>query len=229
MRTPSHELPLRRVVVADRQDVREQLARRQQEKAELEQRLHAVRRRMQEEVVPLKEEVLRRRMEQLRRAAQRHMRSAQHRNAYHDAQRAYETFRAERRPPEPPVEEDLKALYRAAGKRCHPDVVAPAYREQAAATFRALDAAYQAGHGRAVRAIAEALERWGFPAASSDEQKESLPASDLEQAVADLETDIEALRSTDAYQALEENDDVEAVLRAKKEKLIRILSELRSA
>lgn len=215
-------------MTADREALRTRLARRQQEKAKLERRLHAVRRQFWEDVAPLKEEVLRLRMEQLRRAAQRHMQSAKHRNAYHDAQQAYETFREARRPPEPPAEDDLKALYRAAGKQCHPDVVAAAYQEQAAETFQALDAAYQAGHGRAVRAIAEALERWGFPTSSSDEQKESPTASDLEQAVADLEADLDALRATDAYQAVGEEADIEAVLQAKKETLIRILGELKS-
>ncbi len=154
------------------------------------------------------------------------MRSARHRNAYHDAQREYESFREERLQSEPPADDDLQALYRAAGKRCHPDVVTSAYQDQAAATFQALDAAYQAGHVRAVRAIAEALERWGFPASEAEET--APPISTLQQAVAELEADLEALRATDVYQAVGEETDVEAVLHAKKEKLLRMLAELRA-
>jgi len=126
------------VVDTDRQDLQRQLAQRQQEKAELERQLHALRRRYADEVAPLEEEVLRLRMEHLRRAAQRHMRSARHGNAYHDAQREYEAFRDDRPRPAPSAQEEPRARYREASKRCHPDVVPVDYREQAAATFRAL-------------------------------------------------------------------------------------------
>jgi DnaJ domain. len=213
-----------------RQDLRDRLARRQQEKAELERQRHAVRRRLQDEVAPLKEQVLRLRMEQLRRAAQRHMRSAKHRNAYHDAQRAYETYRAERPRDDAPVVEDLKGQYRRATKRCHPDVVPAAYREQAAATFQALEAAYQAGHGRAVRAIAEALERWGFPTPSADDDPDDGRArAELQEAVSALEAAINTIRSTEAYQAVVDVDDVDAALRLKKEQLRRLLEQLKQA
>lgn len=209
-------------------DLRRQLARRQQQKAELERALGAVEHRYEEEIAPLKEEVLRLRMEHLRRAAQRHMRSARHRNAYHEAQRAYETFRDGRPAPAAEAPDDLKRRYRAASKRCHPDVVAEPYHAQAAATFRALESAYQAGHDRAVCAIADALERWGFPAAPApDRQSDDREKRDLRRAVADLDAAIDVLRSSDAYQALADGDDVDAALRARKEGLRRVLVELR--
>ncbi|MFB6248297.1 MAG: hypothetical protein ABEL97_06990 [Salinibacter sp.] len=210
---------------AAQHDLRERLARRQQEKAELERQLRAVQRRYREEVAPLEEKVLRLQMERLRRAAQRHMRSARHRNAYHDAQRAYETFRDERPPPDAAAPDDLKRRYRAASKRCHPDVVPESYRAQAAATFQALESAYQAGHGRAVHAIADALERWGFPAAG--ERTGEGEARDLRRAVSSLEAAIEGLQSTDAYQAVADAEDVDAALRARKEGLRQVLAELR--
>jgi len=190
----------------------------------MERQLHAVQRRYQEEVAPLKEEVLRLQMERLRRTAQRHMRSARHRNAYHDAQRAYETFRDERSRPEAVAPDDLKRRYRAASKHCHPDAVPEAYRQQAAATFQALESAYQAGHARAVRAIADALEQWGFPALADTEELRDPQA--LRKAVSDLESAIDALRATDAYQTLAEVEDVEAALRARKEGLRQVLAEL---
>jgi hypothetical protein len=218
----------RRIAVsADRQDLRARLARRQREKAELERRLHAAQRRYEDEVAPLEEEVLRVRMEQLRRAAQRHMRSAKHRNAYHDAQREYEAFRDERASPPAAAPDDLRALYRRASKRCHPDVVPAAYREQAAATFQALDAAYQAGHAPAVRAIATALERWGFPDASRDPGPDGPRSPDeLREAVAALEAAVRALRETDVYRAVAGADSLDALLHAKKEALLRRLRAL---
>ncbi|MEF8796759.1 MAG: hypothetical protein V5A48_09910 [Salinivenus sp.] len=210
-------------------DLRERLARRQQEKAEMERQVHAVQHRYQEEVAPLKEKVLRLQMERLRRAAQRNMRSARHRNAYHDAQRAYETFRDERPPPaDPGAPDDLKRRYRAASKRCHPDVVPEAYRAEAAATFQALESAYQAGHARAVRAIADALEQWGFPGTpAADEHAGDREARDLRRAVSALETAIASLRERDAYQALTDAEDVDDALRAQKEGLRQVLAELR--
>jgi len=197
----------------------------------MERQVHAVQRRYEEEVAPLKEKVLRLQMERLRRAAQRNMRSARHRNAYHDAQRAYETFRDERPPPRAEAPDDLKRRYRAASKRCHPDVVPEAYRAQAAATFQALESAYQAGHARAVRAIADALERWGFPTAPpADEGLDEQEARTLRRAVSGLETTIEGLQATDAYRAVRaiaDAEDVDAVLRARKEGLRQVLAELR--
>ena len=194
----------------------------------MERQVHAVQRRYQEEVAPLKEKVLRLQMERLRRAAQRNMRSARHRNAYHDAQRAYETFRDERPPPaDPAAPDDLKRRYRAASKRCHPDVVPEAYRAQAAATFQALESAYQAGHARAVRAIADALEQWGFPTApATGEHADERGGLELRRAVSALETAIASLRERDAYQALADAEDVDAALRARKEGLRQVLAEL---
>jgi len=190
----------------------------------MERQLHAVQHRYRDEVAPLKEKVLRLQMERLRRAAQRHMRSARHRNAYHDAQRAYETFQDERPASEPEAPDDLKRRYRAASKHCHPDAVPEAYRRQAAATFQALESAYQAGHARAVRAIADALEQWGFPALADADEARDVQA--LREAVSDLESAIDALRATDAYQTLAEAEDVEAALRARKEALRQVLAEL---
>ena len=108
------------------EELRRILARRLQDKAELEQQVRAVQSRLEAEVAPLQEEVLRLQMERLKAAAQARMRSARLRNAYHDAQEAYEAFR-ERRAAAPPAsastKTDLKATYRRATKRCHPDAV----------------------------------------------------------------------------------------------------------
>lgn len=211
----------------ERETLRDRLAARQQEKAELERGLHAVQRRFHDEVAPLKEKVLRLRMEQLRRTAQRHMRSAAHRNDYHEARREYETFQEKRIQSTPPDPETLRARYREASKQCHPDVVPDAYAEQAAATFQALKSAYQSGHAQAVRAIAESLDRWGFPPIHSmDEDPEGAA---LGRAVSGLEDAINALRNSDLYDVVAEAEDVETILQTKKEALLQILRRLEQA
>jgi hypothetical protein len=165
-------------------------------------------------------------MERLRQAAQSHMRSARHRNAYHDAQRAYESFR-ENRPRPPSPSDDLKTVYRRASKRCHPDAVPAAYQEEATATFRALEAAYEAGHEGAVRAIGEALERWGFPRnASPDASTDGPERRQLRKAITELETSIQAIQGTDAYQELTEAGTLAELLRARKRDLLRRLRRL---
>ena len=214
---PTLRTILLRDVDAELTILRRRLAQRQQQKAELEQQVHAARRQYQEEIAPLKEEVLRLRVERLRRAAQRHMRSARHRNAYHDAQRAFERFREAQSPSTTP-HEDLKGIYRRASKRCHPDVVPDQYHDEAAATFRALEAAYQSGHTRAVEAIADALKQWGFPRGEgSDPNAQEL--EHLRRAISSLEKSIQALRGTDAYQDLTETGTLDELLRAQKQKL----------
>lgn len=193
----------------------------------MERQLHAVERRYRKEVAPLKEEVLRLQMERLRWAAQRNMRSARHRNAYHDAQRAYETFQEERVVPEAVATDELRRRYREASKRCHPDVVPDTYREEAAATFQALESAYEAGDVQSVRAIADALERWGFP--KEGEAPKNRDAADLRRAISQLESDISTIEEQEAYQAAVAVDDVDALLRAWKKQLIQHLRDLRGS
>ena len=173
---------------------------------------------------------LRLQVERLRQSAQRNMRSARHRNAYHDAQRAYDSFQEEQLAFEEQSSDDLKGVYRQASKHCHPDVVPEAYREQAAATFQALEAAYEAGHSRAVHAIAEAPEKWGFPgrsASSCGEHEQAFGEVALRQAVSSLEASISALHRTEVYQAVADVEDLDALLVARKRELLRRLQALK--
>jgi uncharacterized small protein (DUF1192 family) len=214
------------------QNVRRTLARRLQEKAELEAKVRAVQSQFQDEIAPLQEEVLRLQMEHLKEAAQARMRSATLRNAYHDAQDAYEQFqerRADRSVPDATPDDDLKATYRRATKLCHPDAVADPYQEEAAATFQALESAYGANHSAAVRAIADDLDTWGFPrapAAPTDEPASDTEAS-LRQAVSDLEASIERLRASRAHRAASDGGNVESILGAQKRALQERLVELK--
>jgi soluble cytochrome b562 len=218
---------------SDLQDLRRALARRLQEKAELEAQVRAVQSQFQDEIVPLQEEVLRLQMERLKEAAQARMRSAELRNAFHDAQAAYEQFQERRVPSALTVAsgEDLKTTYRRATKQCHPDAVADPYHEEAAATFQALESAYDANHAAAVRAIADDLDRWGFPPAPSAPIDESGTASkaSLQDAVSDLDASIERLRSSEAHRTVStgEDVDVESILGAQKRALQERILELK--
>jgi len=215
------------VVNAERRVLRRRLAQRQRKKAELEQRVQAAQRQYEEQIAPLKEEVLRLQVERLRRAAQRHMHSARHRNAYHEAQRSYEDFQEARVQSSSPSE-DVKGLYRRASKRCHPDLVPAAYHDEAAATFQALEAAYEAGHEQAVEAIAEALQRWGFPRkADSQERGRTHDLAHLRRAISDLEASIQAIQGTEAYRELKEAGDLDTLLQAQKQALRQQLREVK--
>lgn len=204
----------------DLRELRSLLARRQREKAELEQQVQALREEYRREVAPLQEEVLRLQKERLKEAAQVYMRSARLRNAYHEAERAYESFRDQRRA-RSPSGEDLKATYRRASKQCHPDAVPNSYQEEAAATFQALESAYQARHESAVQSIAEALERWGFPLHPSApiEDPAASGKNALRQAVSSLETSIEQLRASEAFDAIRQGGDLDTLIAAQKREL----------
>jgi chromosome segregation ATPase len=218
----------------DLQELRRSLAGRLQEKAELEQQVRALQSQYEEEVAPLQEEVLRLQMKRLKEAAQARMRSARLRNAYHDAQDAYEEFQEQRAAAPSSAgasEEDLKATYRRATKLCHPDAVADPYHEEAAATFQALESAYDADQTEAVRAIAEDLDTWGFPrppSAPVDRSDVHAEAS-LRRAVSDLEASIEQLRASEAYRTATESAgaDAESVVGARKQALLQKLRELK--
>jgi hypothetical protein len=216
---------------SDLRTLRRSLARRLQEKAELEQQVRAAHSQFAAEVAPLQEEVLRLQRERLKEAAQARMQSAKLRNAYHDAQDAYEDFQ-EQRPQDPqagsPSKKEVKATYRRATKLCHPDAVADPCHEEATATFQALESAYAADHSKAVQAIAEVLDTWGFPRAPNA-TKQAYTTAALRRAVSDIEASIERLRTSDVYQALEEAGDVDlkTVVRAQKRALQERLAELK--
>jgi hypothetical protein len=218
---------------SDLQPLRHTLARRLRQNAELERRVREVKAQFEGEVAPLQEEVLRLRKEQLKEAAQARMRSARLRNAYHDAQDAHATFQDRRsQRPDEPDPSTVKALYRRATKLCHPDAVDDSYREDATATFRALESAFDAGHPHAVQAIADALETWGFPRAPGAPPEGSVENTEtaLRRAVSDLDASIESLRQSDAYeaaQAAEDAADIEPLIDAQKRALLQRLRALK--
>lgn len=203
--------------------LRQMLARRQQENAELELEVGAFESQLWGELAPLHEEVLRRRMEQLKGAAQTHQRNARLRNAYHDARDAYEDFRSKGPDARECFSESgMKTAFRRASKECHPDAVPERYRTEAAATFRALESAYEGEHGPALRAIAESLDQWGFPG-----RRETPSVDRIREAVESLGASIARLRDSDSHRLVSQAGDLDAAIDARKGELVQRLRELR--
>lgn len=213
----------------DLRDLRRTLARRQQEKAELDLQVGAFESQLRAEVGPLQERLLRLQMERLKEAAQSQMRSARLRNAYHDARAAYERFSRRREDDggeRPLSKSELQATFRRASKECHPDAVPPAYRKEATATFRALETAYEGEHRPAVTAIADSLEKWGFPQNVENRGEQGERKAQIRDAVASLDASIEALKSSDSYQVVREAPTLEAAIDAQKQWLAEQLREM---
>jgi len=209
------------------QELQRRLAERQQENAELARAVYGLEARYHQEIEPLQEEVLRCQRDQLRRAAQRHVRSARLRNAYHEAQEAYEEFQNVRSAR--PASSSGKALFRQAAKECHPDAVPAEYREEAAATFQHLEAAHTAGYSDAVRAIADALDEHGFPDPPTANEEAGPTPSQLNDAVSSLESSIQALRSTVAFRELTDAGSMDAAINARKLELARQMRRIENA
>lgn len=213
----------------DLDTLRTLLARRQQEKAELELQVGTFESQIRSELLPLQEEVLRLQMERLKKAAQSQMRNARLRNAYHEARAEYEDFRDQHTQPESSTrEEDLKTTFRRGSKACHPDAVPDAYRDEAAATFRALENAYEGRHRRTVGAIVESLDKWGFPRPTVARGEETQQRRTIRRALAALNDSIASLRATDSFQVIQEARDVEAAVDAEKERLARRLRHMQN-
>jgi TolA-binding protein len=85
-------------------------------------------------------------------------------------------------------------------------------RAEAAAMFRALESARESGYTTAVEAIDQALEDWGFP--SRAQTSEARGVESLRKAIRELETAIQHLRGSHAYQVLETTESVGAAIEA---------------
>jgi len=107
-------------------------------------------------------------------------------------------------PPGPKPTDDLKALFRDAAKRMHPDLVGdPAGREHAEAFMKRLNEAYRAGDAEA---IGNLVRQWetspyasGLPAASDG------PSSALAAAVAHAQQRLEEIRASDLARLMEQS------------------------
>jgi hypothetical protein len=162
--------------------------------------------------------LLKLRMEARQRRAEAAPHEAETRSEYEEARRDYEQHRAEeevRREAGEKAEwnlseeeeQELKRLYRAAAKRCHPDAVAEEHVEAATAMFRELNEAYQAGDLDQIRRIAERVAAGLFETEGRDEnperRKERLRAriAAVRESLAQTRAELEALKESPSYQS----------------------------
>jgi hypothetical protein len=146
---------------------------------------------------------------------------------YEEARRDYEQHRAEeeaRREIGEKAEWDLseeeqaelKRLYRAASKRCHPDAVPEEHAEAATAMFRELNEAYQSGDLKRVRRIAERAAAGLFETEGRDENPERRKARlrarivAVREALAKMRAEVEALKESPSYRSAGGREDWEA-------------------
>lgn len=162
--------------------------------------------------------LLKLRMDARQRHAEAAPEEAETQSKYEEARRDYEQHRAEeevRREAgeraewdlSEEEEQELKRLYRAAAKRCHPDAVADEHIEAAAAMFRELNDAYQAGDLDQVRRIAERAAAGLFETEARDEnperRKERLRAriAVVRESIARTRAELESLKESPSYRS----------------------------
>lgn len=205
------------------EQLREQIAERQQLRDEMARELRHFRMRYRDELGPLVEKLLRLRRDRLQNTSHRHRRSAQARNAYHEAQSDYERFRDLFEEAEGEVESDteapatltdeeqqrLKSAYRRASKQCHPDMVDPEQKEEAERTFHELREAYQQNDLERVEAMAERLKEGGV-ASSESTANVQVRIEQMQDRLRELEAEIEQMCASDAYQAIAEVENLDA-------------------
>jgi len=167
------------------------------------------------------EELLRLRMRVRQREAES---NPDTRESYEEAKNDYEHHRADQEAHREVAEatewslsdeerKELKRLYRAAAKRCHPDTVPEEHVDAAAATFRDLNEAYQAGDLERVRKIAERAASGLFEAVNSDDSPEKLKErmrvqiAAVREALAKAREDLDAVKQSTTYRSACEAED----------------------
>lgn len=217
----------------------QQLSALEQEEAELQRAIRSFNVRYRDELGPLVAKLLRLRKERLEQSLYARRADAHRRTAFNQAESQFEQFQSvlENAPEEPMSEvseEDqarLKAAYRRATKRCHPDMVDAAMEDEARTYFNALREAYQRNDVARVEAIADVLEESGFAQRSAaprgDQAQLEARAERLRRRIATVEDALDALRATKAHQVMTRTDDLDAYFDTLKQKLRREMRQLR--
>ncbi len=127
-------------------------------------------------------------------------------------------------------QQELKRRFRKAAQRCHPDVVAEALKSQAEQLFNELKTANDQNDLKRVTEILETLERGGaFVPRSETVTKKSLlhhERTRLQNLATQLQTDVQALQQSDAYQSVSQLTDWASYFAGKRQQLAQQLEEL---
>jgi len=110
-------------------------------------------------------------------------------------------------------QQELKAIFRACSKMCHPDVVATEHQQEATMLFAQLSAAYEKNDIAAVKEIYERLRKGIFTPMSatvSDAQKLHWQIVRMRGKLKDMAVAIYELRKTDAWRKVTVIEDWDA-------------------
>lgn len=201
-----------------------QVSALEDEKTELEKLLHTYNYRHAIEVGNIIRQILLLRREKLQaEAEQDESRKEEFQEAkqdYEEYDRDYqETSKQELFKVTEAQQQELKAIFRACSKMCHPDVVAQEYKAEATELFARLSAANEKNDIQEVKAIYEQLQKGIFAPMSatvSDAQKLHKQVVRIRGKVKDLAVAISAIRAADAYRkviAIEDWDEYFAKLK----------------
>jgi hypothetical protein len=195
-----------------------QITALEDEKAEIEKTLHTFNYRYNIEVGDIVRQILKLRQERLKTEAEGH--EEKHRE-YEEAKQDYEEFEQgfqQARQQElfaitDAEQQELKAIFRACSKMCHPDVVATEHQQEATMLFAQLSAAYEKNDIAAVKEIYERLRKGIFTPMSatvSDAQKLHWQIVRMRGKLKDMAVAIYELRKTDAWRKVTVIEDWDA-------------------
>jgi predicted metal-binding protein len=201
-----------------------QISALEAEKAEIEKTLHAFNYRYNTEVGHIVLRLLRLRQDRLKTEADE---QESKRQEYEGAKQDYEgfeegyqeTLKREFFAVTEAEQEELRAMFRACSKMCHPDVVAEEYKQEATDLFAQLNAANEKNDIAEVKRIYERLQKGIFTpmnATVSDAQKLHWQIVRLRGKVKNIAVAIYEFRNTDAWRkvsAIADWDDYFAQLR----------------
>ncbi|MBW6474149.1 MAG: hypothetical protein K0B14_13570 [Anaerolineaceae bacterium] len=201
-----------------------QIGSLENEKTELEKLLHMFNYRHAIEVGEIIRQILLLRREQLKAEAEQ---DADKEEEYQEAQQDYEEYDQEFQESckqelfkvTEAEQQELKAMFRACSKMCHPDVVAHEFKAEASQLFASLCEANGKNDIPVVKAIFAQLQKGTFAPMSatvSDAQKLHGQVVRIRGKAKDLAVAISTLRATDAYRkivAIEDWDEYFATLK----------------
>jgi hypothetical protein len=204
-----------------------QVSSLEDEKTELEKLLHTYNYRHAVEVGEIIRRILLLRREKLKVEAEQDQNKEEE---YQEAQQDYneydqdyqETSKQELFKVTEAEQRELKAIFRACSKLCHPDVVAAEFKVEATKLFARLNEANEKNDIPAIRALYEQLKIGIFTPMSatvSDAQKLHRQVVRIRSKVKDLAVAIAAIRATDAYRKVVAIVDLDEYLAGLKQQL----------
>lgn len=209
------------------------------EKAEIEREIHEFNLRHEQELGPILEEILEIQAERKRRQAEENPKNEEAQAEAEEAEEEYEQYsraveeaqEEERIDLTEEQKERLNELHRQASKKCHPDMVEEDRKEEAERVFVELQEAYERNDLDEVERIANQIESglaFGRRTQEIDEvEKLEAEVERLRQWAEELEKEIDALRSSNAYQKLSDVENLDEYFDQQKERLEDELERLR--